>query len=53
MFYCEDCRIERDYPESMVKSTGKCEICGELAACNDVPSKFLTVVNPKKEVKLC
>lgn len=49
MFFCEECRKARDYPESMVKSYGECELCGKIGSCYDVPSKFLT---PKKEVDL-
>lgn len=38
MFYCEKCRKEHNYPESMRKSFVLCEICNEKAACNDVPT---------------
>lgn len=41
MFFCEKCKKEHNYPESMCKSYGICEICGEKAECYDVPSKFL------------
>lgn len=41
MFYCEKCKKEYGYPESMFKSFGVCEICGEKAPCFDVPSKLL------------
>jgi len=44
MFYCQDCAEEKGWPtDTMVKSRGKCEICGELAICEDVPSKFLPI----------
>lgn len=44
MFYCESCRKKKGYPESMNKSYGKCEICGNQAVCHEVASKHL----PKK-----
>jgi hypothetical protein len=47
MFYCEKCRIENEWPESMVFSTGKCEMCDIIGECYDKPSSHL----PRKEVK--
>ncbi len=41
MFYCDECREKRKWPESMHKSYGKCELCGKTSMCNDVPSKDL------------
>jgi hypothetical protein len=41
MFYCEKCRKKYAYPESIMKSSGPCEICGEVADCNDVATKNL------------
>jgi hypothetical protein len=41
MFYCEECRKERDWPESIAKSHGPCELCHKTAACHDMPSKYL------------
>lgn len=41
MFYCETCRAARDWPESMSRSRGPCEVCHKTADCYDVPSKFL------------
>lgn len=49
MFYCNKCAEERGYPESIGKSRGKCEICGEITDCNDVPSNFLPPL-PKPEL---
>jgi len=46
MFYCEDCRREKDWPASFMTSKGKCEICDKVAICNDVPSSDL----PKRVV---
>lgn len=41
MFYCDPCRKKKDWPERAFKSTGPCEVCGKVSACNDVPSKDL------------
>ena len=41
MFYCDPCKDEKGYPESFSKSSGKCEICDQIAVCNDVPSSRL------------
>lgn len=43
MFFCESCREQRDWPESIMKSRGNCELCGEPAVCHDVPSRFLPI----------
>ena len=46
MFYCNKCKEENNWPESISKSMGRCEICGDNnALCNDVPSSRL----PEKE----
>ncbi len=41
MFYCDPCSEKHGWPKSWHKSKGKCEMCGEVAICNDVPSKAL------------
>lgn len=41
MYYCDECRVKRGWPESMCKSRGPCEICGKIASCNDVSSRNL------------
>jgi hypothetical protein len=41
MFYCEPCREERHWPESMCKSYGRCEVCENHAVCNDRASSTL------------
>lgn len=41
MFFCEKCRNENQWPDSLFKSRGKCEVCDQFATCNDVPSKYL------------
>jgi|WetSurMetagenome_2_1015567.scaffolds.fasta_scaffold160858_2 hypothetical protein len=48
MFYCDKCRKKYNWPESMCKSRGKCEICDKISSCNDVPSSRLP---SKKTVK--
>lgn len=42
MFYCEKCQKKNNWPDSLAKSSGRCEICGEDALCNDVPSSELS-----------
>jgi hypothetical protein len=37
MFYCDDCAKENEYPTSIGKSMGKCEICGKYKVCNNIP----------------
>lgn len=51
MFFCEPCGDKRDWPDSIFKSYGKCEICGKVAACSDVPSKYLPTPKVKKDEK--
>lgn len=41
MFFCNPCATKREWPQSMFKSRGKCEICNEIAVCNDIPSSNL------------
>ena len=44
MFYCDHCKDENDWPGSIARSLGRCEVCkrpGEL--CNDVPSRLLPI----------
>jgi hypothetical protein len=48
MFYCEPCRIEREWPESVLQSRGPCECCGKQAICWDRPSSSLPLPNFKK-----
>jgi hypothetical protein len=46
MFYCESCRIKNGWPGVIPVSTGPCEMCGQVAACYDVASKYLPRRNP-------
>lgn len=41
MFYCNRCADEQGYPETMFKSEGRCEVCGDMAVCNDRASRDL------------
>lgn len=41
MFYCDKCRVKNQWPDSFIRSHGRCEMCGKTASCNDVPSKYL------------
>lgn len=43
MFFCEECRKARRWPQSLGGSYGRCEICGNEDSCYDVPSKFLPI----------
>lgn len=43
MFYCKQCGKERDWPESLLRSEGPCEICGHVRICSDVASKNLPI----------
>lgn len=47
MFYCNACAEEREWPDSMMKSYGSCEVCGKSASCNDRPSSTLPI--PRKD----
>jgi len=42
MFYCDECRVAKGWPDGIVKSQGNCEICNRPAICNNVPSSHLT-----------
>ncbi len=41
MFFCDPCAGLYDWPVSMFRSYGRCEVCRETASCSDVPSKYL------------
>ena len=43
MFYCKKCAKRRGWPERIFMSKGRCEICGELRPCYDIPSHELPV----------
>lgn len=41
MFYCNPCKVVRNWPESGMISLGPCEICGTVTMCFDRPSSTL------------
>jgi hypothetical protein len=41
MFYCEQCRVKKDWPVSILGSRGPCEICGKVGENHDTPSRRL------------
>lgn len=44
MFVCNKCLNERfTNGESMFKSNGTCECCGQKNVCNEIPSKYLNL----------
>jgi len=47
MFYCDACAKKYDYPETLFKSVGRCECCGEQAVCNEMRS---TLLPPPKDI---
>jgi predicted ATP-dependent serine protease len=51
MFFCEPCRVKNEWPESTLKSFGRCEECGHKTRCHDVPSMPSREPKPKKERK--
>ena len=51
MFYCKECAEKNGYPESIAKSHGKCELCGNIRVCNDVPSSKLPKSAKEKEME--
>ena len=51
MFYCKKCAEKYEYPETMFKSIGRCECCGDSTECNDMPSRLLPEPKKQAEVK--
>lgn len=49
MFFCDSCGRENQWPASMSKSLGPCEICHKTRMCNDVPSKYLPLIKVEKK----
>lgn len=48
MFFCEECRVEKEWPVSWCTSHGRCEVCGNTKACHDVSSSNLPRPKPHK-----
>jgi len=38
MKFCDDCRHKKNWPNSAVMLSDKCEVCGKPDACYEVPS---------------
>lgn len=51
MYYCENCRKEKNWPKSLVRSLGKCEICDDDALCYDMPSSRLPMGKNDSEIQ--
>lgn len=49
MFYCNKCASKRQWPSTLFKSEGPCEICEKVRLCNDLPSSMLPL--PEKKTK--
>lgn len=42
MFYCESCRLAKDWPQSVMRWRSVCEVCQKYSGdCNDIPSSAL------------
>lgn len=53
MFYCDPCGKKKGWPLGgalHARSKGPCEVCGETAMCNSVPSKDLPL--PKQNLTI-
>lgn len=51
MFFCEPCRVKKDWPKGLREYPhhhGPCECCEEVRDCYDVPSSHLPL--PKRKV---
>jgi predicted ATP-dependent serine protease len=47
MFYCKECGTKNNWVESIVKSYGRCELCGETDICSELTNsgKPLSTLN--------
>lgn len=43
MFYCDECAEKKEWPTTLFRSRGPCEVCGQVASCNNVASGNLPV----------
>lgn len=48
MFYCNTCRDNYGYPETLFRSYGICEICGERANCNEAHHDVLNAIDSRR-----
>ena len=49
MFFCNNCRVDNNWPGLVPTSYGNCEVCKLRAPCFDVARKFLP--DPPKIIK--
>ena len=52
MFYCEECRVNNGWFNSFMRSYGRCEMCGCIGECYDMPSSSLPEFCPKGCVRV-
>jgi hypothetical protein len=45
MFYCNKCRDVNGYPETLFRSYGPCEICGDTAQCNEAHHDAINAID--------
>jgi hypothetical protein len=52
MFYCDACAKKYQWPTWMSKSSrGRCEMCGRVKDCYDVPSRALPVADAAEDAR--
>lgn len=51
MFYCNPCADGHGWPKTIFVSHGACEICYQVGACNDTPSKYLTPTDEQQAIE--
>jgi hypothetical protein len=53
MFYCEDCGIKNNWPMDfyLTLSGGRCEICGKISRCYEVPTSRLLNRTENNEIQ--
>jgi len=52
MFYCDACARKRHWPVGLVRSSGRCEVCGKSRECTDVLSSLLPPAPPRSQVEV-
>lgn len=52
MLYCDECAKKMGYPKTEFQSNGACEICRDVAVCNDTPSRLLPKPKIKKDKRI-
>lgn len=52
MFYCDACGKKRHWPVGLVRSNGRCEVCGKSRECSDIPSSSLPPAPPRLQVEV-